>query len=193
MNLGLRSNGWPILTKTHMLKLVAVVTAVFFSCVFTKECLAAPGLSSMETAGQWEDIAKIRQQLAKDHEIQSGNIANGDGANYLEAGDLLDRAGDERFLAAENYQMASQEWEKAATAYTSAGATAEAKIARDNMNTAIAAAKRALTDGAYFHMKAKEQYEATHNLIKQMNALDKAARNLERLRCGFGHCVNSLF
>jgi len=86
-----------------MLKLVGIVTVVFFSCIFTKDCLAAPGLSSMQTAEQWDDIAKIRQQIARDHEILSGNIVNGTASNALEAGDLLDLAGDETFLAAQNY------------------------------------------------------------------------------------------
>lgn len=188
----LRLNPWSV-TKTPALKLVAVVAAIFLSSVFTNECIAAPGLSSMQTAEQWEEIAKIRQQIARNHEIHSGNIANGNASNSLDAGDLLDLAGDQRFLAAENYHKASQEWDKAATAYTSAGASREAKIARDNMKAVTAAAKRALSDGVYLHMKAKEQYEGTNNLIKQMNALEKAARNLERLSCGFAQCVNSLF
>jgi len=183
---------WSV-TKTHALQLLAVVAAIFLSSVFTRECIAAPVLNSMQTAEQWEQIAKIRQQIAINHEVQSGNIANGNRSNSLDAGDLLDLAGDEKFLAAENYHKASQEWDKAATAYTSAGASDEAKIARDNMKAASAAAKRALTDGVYLHMKAKEQYEGTNNLIKQLDALEKAARNLERLSCGFAQCVNSLF
>jgi hypothetical protein len=66
-------------------------------------------------------------------------------------------------------------------ARTAAGTTADAKKARENADAALAAAKRALTDGVYFHMKAKEQYDAINNLDKKMNALDKAARNLEGL------------
>ena len=58
------------------------------------------------------------------------------------------------------------------------------------MKAATAAAKRALGDGVYLHIKAKEQYEGSNNLIKQVNALEKAARNLERLNCGFAQCVN---
>jgi hypothetical protein len=173
---------WPLFTKAHTLRLAGVVVAVFFSCaVFIGNCLAAQGLSSMQTAEYWEDIAKIRLQVAQDHEIQSGDIASGISPNTLDAGDLLDLVGDERFLAAENYRMASQQWDKAAMAYASAGASVEAKKARENVKIAFAAAKRTLTDGVYFHMKAKEQYQATNNVIKKINALDKAARNLERL------------
>jgi hypothetical protein len=182
MDLGsLRVYCWPLFTKAHTLRLAGVVVAVFFSCVFTGYCLAAQSLSSMQTAEYWEDIATIRLQVAKDHEIQSGDIATGISPNTLDVGDLLDLVGDERFLAAENYRMASQQWDKAAMAYISAGASVEAKKARENVKTAFAAAKRALSDGVYFHMKAKEQYQATNNLVKKMNALDKAARNLERL------------
>ena len=164
-----------------MLKLVGIVTVVFFSCIFTKDCLAAPGLSSMQTAEQWENIAKMRQQIARDHEILSGNIVNGTASNALEAGDLLDLAGDETFLAAQNYQLASQQWDKAATGYTSARASVEAKKARENANRATAAAKRALSDGVYLHTKAKEQYQAINNLNKHIVASDKVARNLELL------------
>jgi hypothetical protein len=186
-----RLNSWSI-SKTQALKLVAVLAAIFLSSVFSKECTAAPGLNSMQTAERWEEIAKIRQQIARNHEMQSGNIANGNGSDSLDVGDLLDLAGDQRFLAAENYHKASQQWDKAATAYTAAGASREAKIARDNMKAVTAAAKRALSDGVYLHMKAKEQYEGSNNLTKQMNALEKAARNLEHLNCGFAQCVNSL-
>jgi hypothetical protein len=181
MDLGHRLNYRPVFTKAHMLKLAGIVTAVFFSCIFTKDCLAAPGLSFMQTAEQWEDIAKMRQQIARDHEIQSGNIVNGTASNGLEAGDLLDLAGDETFLAAQNYQLASQQWDKAATGYTSAGASVEAKKARENADRATAAAKRALSDGVYFHTKAKEQYKAINNLNKQIVASEKVARNLELL------------
>lgn len=183
MDLGsLRVYCWPLFTKGHTRRLAGVVVAVFFSCaVFTGYCLAAQGLSSMQTAEYWEDIATIRLQVAQDHEIQSGDIATGASPSTLNAGDLLDLVGDERFLAAENYRIASQQWDKAAMAYISAGASVEAKKARENVKTAFAAAKRALSDGVYFHMKAKEQYQATNNLVKKINALDKAARNLERL------------
>ena len=183
MDLGsLRVYCWPLFTKAHTGRLIAAVVSVFFSCVFTGYCLAGQGgLSSMQAAAYWEDIATIRLQVAQDHEIQSGDIATGTSPNTLDAGDLLDLVGDERFLAAENYHRASQQWDKAATAYTSAGASREAKIARDNIKAMTAAAKRALSDGVYLHMKAKEQYEGSNNLTKQMNALEKAARNLERL------------
>jgi hypothetical protein len=184
MDLGPRLNCWPVFTKAHIFKLTGIVAAVFFSCLFTKDCLAAPGLGSMQTAAQWEDVAKIREQIARYYEIQSRSIANGNGSNSLDAGDLLDLVGDELFLAAQNYQIASQEWDKAATAYTSAGASAEAKNARENSNTAIAAARRALTDGIYFHTKAKDQYKIANNLNKHISALDKAARNLELLTNG---------
>jgi hypothetical protein len=182
-------NCWSV-TKTHALNLIAVVAAIFLSSVFTEQSIATPMLNSMQTGEQWEEIAKMRQQIARNHEIQSGIIAHGNRSNSLDAGDLLDLAGDHKFVAAENYQKASQLWDKAAAAYASTGASREAKIARESMKAATAAAKRALGDGVYLHIRAKEQYEASNNLTKQMNALEKAARNLERLNCGFAQCVN---
>lgn len=175
----LRLSCWPLFPKGQTLKLAGVIAAAFFYCVFTGYCLAAD--SSMRTAENWEDIANIRTQIAKDYETESETVLKGDGANSLDTGDLLDLSGDEKFLAAENYQLASQQWDKAAKAYISAGATAQAKKARENADIALAAAKRALSDGVYVHMKAKEQYQATNSLDKKTNALQKAARNLERL------------
>jgi hypothetical protein len=176
-----RLNAWPLFTKAHTLKLAGAVAAVSFFYVFSDYCLAAQAASSQQTAERWEDVANLRYQIAKDHEAQSVNFSRGNVANTFDAGDLLDASGDEKFLASENYQTASQQWDKAARAYTAAGATADAKKARENADAALTAAKRALNDGVYFHTKAKEQYEATNNLDKKMNALDKAARNLERL------------
>jgi hypothetical protein len=56
----------------------------------------------MQTAEQWEEIAKIRQQIARNHEIQTGIVAHGNRSNSLDAGDVLDLAGDHKVLAAEN-------------------------------------------------------------------------------------------
>ena len=165
----------------HSLKLANLVAALLLPCLFTSDCLATQHLNSLEAAEQWEAIAKIRLQLADDHERMSENRATGDGQNSLDTGDLLNLAGDDKFLAAENYQSASRHWDKAATAYTSAGASESAKTARDKAKTAIALAKRALHDGVQSYIKAKEQYERTNVLDKKMAALDKIARNLERL------------
>jgi hypothetical protein len=177
----LQLNCWLFFAKVSRQNLTSLVAAVVLSAVFTSYCFAAQGLSSQQTAVRWEDIANLRFQIAKDHEVQAVNISRGNVANTFDPGDLLDLAGDEKFLASENYQMASQQWDKAARAYTSAGATADAKKAWGSADAASAAAKRALSDGVYFHMKAKEHYEASNNLDRKINALDKAARNLERL------------
>lgn len=92
---------WSV-TKTHALKLIAVIAAIFLSTVFTKESIATSVLNSMQTAEQWEEIAKIRQQITRNHEIQTGIVAHGNRSNSLDAGDVLDLAGDHKVLAAEN-------------------------------------------------------------------------------------------
>jgi len=169
------------LTKAHMRNLLSVAVAVSLSCFFIGYGLAAQGSISMQTAERWDDIATLRLEMARDHETQAGNVFQGKPANSLDTGDLLDRAGDEKFLAAENYLMASQQWDKAARAYLAAGASTEARKARDNIEFTQASAKRSLSDGIVFHMKAKEQFELSKNLGKKTIALDKVARNLERL------------
>jgi hypothetical protein len=169
------------LTKAHMRNLLSVAVAVSLSCFFVGYGFAAQDSTSMQTAERWDDIATIRLEMARDHETQAENVFQDKTANSLDTGDLLDRAGDEKFLAAENYLMASQQWDKAARAYLAAGASTEARKARENLGFTQASAKRSLSDGIVFHMKAKEQFELSKNLGKKTIALDKVARNLERL------------
>jgi len=156
---------------------VRVAVAVALSCV-SGYCLADQILSAQQNAEDWEYIAQIRSQIATEHDLQG----NGSGANsFATVGDLLDFYGDEKFLAYENYQTASQNWEKAARAYQSAGDSIKAKQARDNISRSLEAAKRVLAEGVDLHMRAKDQYQAANNLSKKIQALEKVARNRERL------------
>ena len=184
MDLGVRLNCWPVFTKAHILKLTGIVAAVFFPA------------SLQKIVSQLRVWVPCKPQhngsISPKFENRSrGTMRSSPGALPMETGQILSMPAicwisseTSYFLAAQNYQIASQEWDKAATAYTSAGASSEAKNARENSNTAIAAARRALTDGIYFHMKAKDQYKIADNLNKHMSALDKAARNLELLTNG---------
>jgi len=113
MDLGLRLNYRPVFTKAHMLKLAGIVTAVFFFFLHLYKRLSrSSGFEFHANRRTMGGHRQMRQQIARDHEIQSGNIVNGTASNGLEAGDLLDLAGDETFLAAQNYQLASQQWTK---------------------------------------------------------------------------------
>jgi hypothetical protein len=154
-----------------------VVVVLLLSCL-SGYCFADPTLSARQSAEDWEYIAKIRSQIATDHDSQG----NGGGANtFATVGDLLDFYGDEKFLAYENYQTASQDWEKAARAYQSTGDSVRAKQARDNTSRSLEAAKRTLVEGFDFHMRAIDHYQADNNLSRKIQALEKAARNRERL------------
>jgi hypothetical protein len=165
------------INKALMKMFAGVVVAVVLSCV-SGYCFADQILRAHQSAEDWDHIAKIRSQIATDHDLQG----NGSGANsFATVGDLLDFYGDEKFLAYENYQTASQDWEKAARAYQSAGDSIKAKEARDNVSRSLEAAKRTLTEGVDLHMRANDQYQAVNNLSKKIQALEKAARNRERL------------
>ena len=165
------------INKALMKMFARLVVALVLSCV-SGYCLADQSLSARQSAEEWEYIAKIRSQIATDHDLQG----NGTGANsFATVGDLLDFYGDEKFLAYENYQTASQDWEKAATAYQSTGDSIKAKQARDNMSRSLEAAKRTLAEGVDLHMRANDQYQAANNLSKKIQALEKAVRNRERL------------
>jgi hypothetical protein len=164
------------INKALMKMFARLVVALVLSCA-SGYCLAGQSLSA-QSAEEWEYIAKIRSQIATDHDLQG----NGTGANsFATLGDLLDFYGDEKFLAYENYQTASQDWEKAATAYQSTGDSIKAKQARDNMSRSLEAAKRTLAEGVDLHMRANDQYQAANNLSKKIQALEKAVRNRERL------------
>jgi tetratricopeptide (TPR) repeat protein len=175
---GVSGGPWSPINKVLMKILAAVLVAVVFSCV-SRNSLADQAVSTLRRAERWAEIARIRLQTAREHERQGAFRVND--VNKFEIGDLLDFSGDERFLASQNYQMAIQHWEKAATAYRFAGDSDNAKIARENVDRASEAAKRTLREGIDLYMQAKEQYEATNNLDKKITALEKVARNLERL------------
>jgi len=170
---------WSRINKVLVKILAAVLVAVVFFCV-SRNSLADQAVSTVQSAERWAEIAKIRLQTARDYERQAENAFRVN-VNSFETGDLLGYSGDERFLASSNYQMASRHWEKAATAYRFAGDSANAKIARDNVDRASEAAKRTLREGIDLYMQAIGQYEATNNLDKKITALEKVARNLERL------------
>jgi hypothetical protein len=173
----LRFYPWQPPDKPFM-QVFAGVLVVSLLCCLSAYCLADSILSARQSGEDWEYIAKIRSQIAAEHDSQG----SGYGATSVATiGDLLDFSGDEKFLAYENYQTASQDWEKAARAYQSTGDSIKAKQARDNTNKSLEAAKRTLVEGFDLYMRAKEQYQADNNLSKKIQALEKAAINRERL------------
>jgi hypothetical protein len=156
---------------------VAVVS--FWVSTYT---LAGQSLNVLQNAEHWEEIANMRLQIARDHELQAEQAYKGNGAmSFGTLGDLLDFCGDEKIIASENYQMASQNWEKAARAYQSTGDSVKAKKARENVSTSLEAAKRTSSEGGDLYLRAKDQHEATNNLNKKIQSLEKATRNFERL------------
>ncbi len=159
----------------------AAVIAVVSFCVSTYG-LANPNPSLPESAEHWEAIARMRFQIARDHELQAEQAYKGDSAiSFDNLGDLLDFCGDEKLIAAENYQKASQDWEKAAKAYRSTGNSLRAEEATENVSAALEAAKRTIGEGGDLYVRAKDQHEATNDLNKKIQSLEKAAANFERL------------
>lgn len=159
----------------------AAVVAVVLFCASTYS-LENPSLSLSETAEQWEAIAKMRFQIARDHELQAEQTYKRNGAiGFENFGDLLDFCGDEKIIASENYQKASQNWEKAAKAYQSTGDSSRAEEARENTSTALEAAKRTIREAGDLYVRAKDQHAATNNLNKEIQSVEKAAGNFERL------------
>lgn len=168
----------------HSLKRLSslLVAGLFFS--WLGYGYAADGMSPRHEAEQWEEVAKIRLQAARGHELQSERKR--EGAFRLSdvlstAGDALDLAGDEKYSASDDYQKASKHWEKAAKAFRAAGDPDKAKDALENAAIAWDAARRALREGAEFYKLAEEQFDSVNNLERKIMALKKSARNIERL------------
>ena len=143
------------------------------------------GLSGNE-AELWGEIADIRFEAAKGHDLQS-NIRKeaafrARGAyDPVTPGDELDIAGDEKYLASEDYQIATKHWEKAAKGFRTLVEIDKARNSKENAIAAWEAAKRTLREAIQIHRMAQEYYEATNNLEKKTAVLGKMARNLERL------------
>lgn len=134
----------------------------------------------------WDEIAYIRFQAARGHDLQADIRKEGvfkPQASYdtVTPGDELDLAGDEKYWASEDYQTATKHWEKAANVFRRTGELDKARNAMENADAAWDAAKRTLREGIDIHKMAREYYKTANNLEKQTAALGKVARNFERL------------
>jgi hypothetical protein len=134
----------------------------------------------------WGEIADIRIEAAKGHDLQSNirkEAAFRARGSYDPStpGDELDIAGDEKYLASEDYQTATKHWEKAAKGFKTLVELSKARNAQENALDTWEAAKRTLREAIQIHRMAQEYYEATNNLEKKTAVLGKIARNLERL------------
>ena len=137
-----------------------------------------------QEAEQWEEVAKLRIQAASGHEVQAERKR--DQAfrlvgNFMAAGDALDIAGDEKYLASEAYQIANKQWEKAAKAFKAAADPDQANDALEKAAAAWSAAKRTLREGADLYKMAEDQFENLGELDKKIKVIEKSARNIERL------------
>jgi hypothetical protein len=144
------------------------------------------GIHGNDEAELWAEIADIRFEAAKGHDLQSNirkETALRARASYdpVTPGDELDIAGDEKYLASEDYQTATKHWEKAARGFRTLVELDKAKNAKENAAAAWEASKRTLREAIQIHRMAQDYYEATNNLEKKTAVLGKIARNLERL------------
>ena len=170
-------------TKSLLGKLLRLLAAVFLFLVLP-DSYAAERLTPRQEAEQWEEVAKLRLQAARGHELQAERrrqeaFRTTDG--FTTVGDALDSAGDEEYSAAEDYQLASKHWERAAKAYRAASDPGKAKAALENVAMAWDAARRTLREGTDLYKMAEDQFDSVNNLDKKIKVLKKSARNIERL------------
>jgi hypothetical protein len=172
---------------TFLTKLISIALAIFvfpstLSYSFGAEKL---GMHGNDEADLWAEIADIRFEAGKGHDLQSNirkeTAYRARGYDPVTPGDELDMAGDEKYLASEDYRTATKHWEKAATGFKTLVELDKARTAKENAATSWEAAKRTLREAIQIHRMAQEYYEATNNLEKKTVVLGKIARNLERL------------
>jgi hypothetical protein len=168
-------------------KIISIAAAIF---LFPSTLLYSYGAEKLgmgtNEADLWAEIADIRFESAKGHDLQSNmrkDAAFRARAAYdpVTPGDELDIAGDEKYLASEDYQTATKHWDKAAKGFRTLVELDKARNAKENAAIAWEAAKRSLGEAIQVHRMAQEYYEATNNLEKKTVVLGKIARNLERL------------
>ena len=141
--------------------------------------------SALGSAEQWEDMALLRMETARGHELQAkgkNESAFKDGVgNYETIGEVLTGAGDEKLFASEEYQKASEHWKKVVGAYKTVGEVQKAEAAQDKADSVWEAAKRTLRESVDLYKIAAAHYENGNNLAKNIEALKSVARNLESL------------
>lgn len=129
-------------------------------------------------------MAKLRLQAARGHDLQAERRREEAfrlAGNFPSAAAALDSAGDEKYLASEDYERASKDWEKAAKAFKATGDADKTKDALENAAMAWEATRRALREGADLYKMAEEQFENVNDLDRKIQVIKKSARNIERL------------
>jgi len=141
---------------------------------------------AQESAEKWEELASIQLEVATGYDSEAEARIK-EAFQYWSppdsgvAADLLNRAGDNKFIAFESYQKANTNWENAARAYGTARDDIRAMEARGNAVKSKEAAKRTLREGTEIYKAAANMYESTSNLEKKWEVIGKLARNIERL------------
>ena len=141
---------------------------------------SAEKVGSQDEAQLWDEIANVHFQAARAQDFLGNSTKEVALSGSVMSGDELDSAGDKKYLAFEDYQMATTHWEKAAKGFRTAGDMSKARNAMENADAAWEAARASLRDGTEIYRIALQYYGIT-NLEKKSALLRKIARNLERL------------
>jgi tetratricopeptide (TPR) repeat protein len=171
--------------KRFLITAFVVAAAASFILMLSQR-LAAETLQAGDEAKRWEEIASLRYQAAREHDLQGdvrkeGAFRQREPYDTLTSGDELDFAGDEKYLASEDYQAATKQWQKAAKIFRTAGDLINAKRTMDYADGAWEAARKSLREGVEIYKMAHRYYETANGLEKKPVVLGKVARNLERL------------
>jgi hypothetical protein len=183
------TDGWSIiLSMIHTFRnaikksprdVVALEAAILLMFTFSYG-YSAEKVGSQDEAQLWDEIATVRFQAARGRDFLGNSTKEVALSSSAMPGDELDSAGDKKYLAFEDYQIAGTDWEKAAKGFRAAGDMSKARNAMENADAAWDAVRTSLRDGIEIYRIAL-QYYATADLEKKSVLLGKIARNLEHL------------
>ncbi len=173
------------LKRSPPIKTLAILTTITLALTFSQSS-AAPEGAGPDPVDLRNEIAYIHFQVARGHDEQ-GDIrterayreraANDSGT----PGDDLDLAGDEKYSASQEYQIAMKQWQKAAKGLGSTTNLDKLRIMQESADAAWEATKRSLRQAIVIHRKAVEYFENGNDIERKTAVLAKLARNLERL------------
>ena len=183
------TDGWSIiLSMIHTFRraikkfprnVVALQAATLLMFTFSYS-YSAEKIGIQDEAQLWDEIANVHFQAARGYDFLGNSTKEVALSGSVMSGDELDSAGDKKYLAFEDYQIAATDWEKAAKGFRAAGDMSKARNAMENADAAWDAVRASLRDGIEIYRIAL-QYYATADLEKKSVLLGKIARNLEHL------------
>jgi hypothetical protein len=173
------------LKRSPSVKTLAILTTITLAITFSQTSAAQEG-AGPDPVDLRNEIAYTHFLVARGHDEQ-GDIRMERAYRERETndsatpGDDLDLAGDEKYWASEEYQVAMKQWDKAAKGLGPTTDLDKLRLMRESADAAWEDSKRSLRQAIVIHRKALEYFQNVNDIEKKTAVLAKLARNLERL------------